>query len=95
MTTFTAEGITFVRGLTVKPFSGKDYHRNAARCHESETPCVVCGKPVHDEPNKVMALVIDGGGAWGDPDSYDANDGGFMGFYPVGSGCAKRFRLKA
>lgn len=82
-------------GFAVKPFSGPNYHRNANRCHASENPCAICGKAVYDDGTAVMALVIDGGAAWGDPDNYDPADGGFMGFYPVGAGCARRYRVKS
>lgn len=75
---------------TVRPFSGANYHDNADHHPEGTEPCAICGKPVK-EPFKHQAVVVDGGGAWGDENS-DAEDSGFMGWWPVGTDCHRRYR---
>lgn len=73
---------------TVSPFSGKNYHKNASKVGEL-APCAICGKPVRNKAH--AAVVVDGGGDWGDERS-DQNDPGYMGCYPVGPDCHKRFK---
>lgn len=83
--------------FTVKPFSGVNYRKNQHKCGIDQEPCAICGKPVDGDQFAVMACVIDGGASWGDPNLPDGGDtaGGFMGFYPVGSGCARKYRVKS
>ncbi len=80
----------------VRPFSGKNYHKNSGACPEGTESCAICGRPVkvgassplHSE-HPHWAVVIDGGSNWGDADS-DENDGGYMGCWPVGNDCHRR-----
>jgi hypothetical protein len=53
--------------------------------------CALCLRPVGNNP--LWVEVFDGGAIW---DEYsngpaDQNDRGYMGHYPVGSECAKKF----
>jgi len=75
----------------VKPFSGKRYHKNFEGAHSEATPCAICGKPVLD-PWPHTAVVIRGGAEWGDHDS--EQDGGHMGYWPIGSDCYRRHVIK-
>lgn len=51
--------------------------------------CVCCGKPLRGRWRWVE--VINGGSAVIHPsETADQNDGGYMGFFPVGATCAKK-----
>jgi hypothetical protein len=58
--------------------------------HEKEQTdkvCVVCGR----KAGRYIALVVDGGARFGDPETEDdPDDGGYMGWWPVGSTCKKK-----
>lgn len=73
----------------VKPFSGKDYHKNASG-HENRA-CVVCGRAVHD--NRFVRVAA-GGARFATQVETDSEDGDSsdMGFFHVGSECAKRVK---
>jgi len=75
----------------VTPFSGKNYHKNAD-IPESESswgPCVICGKAVRHPAAHI--IVIDGGMSFGTPDS-DPADPGYMGHFPIGPECWRKYR---
>lgn len=57
-------------------------------------PCVVCGKEC--ETHKQSVHLIEGGAAILHPqdEALYKDDGGDMGFYPVGNDCVKKFNLK-
>jgi hypothetical protein len=74
----------------VSPFSGARYHENARRAGIYE-PCGICGKAVKAPTHR--AVVVDGGGAWGDERS-DTNDPGYMGTFPIGSDCHRKHVLR-
>lgn len=78
---------------SVRPFSGKNYARNSDTYEEGSTPCAICGKPVVGEW-KHTAIVIDGGANWGDESSSDTGDGGYMGCFPIGPDCHRRYVVK-
>ena len=58
--------------------------------HESgnENPCTVCGR----KTNLTIGIYVgNGGGVIVHPEDYDlAQDGGFMGFFPIGKECIKK-----
>lgn len=58
--------------------------------HAGNNYCVVCNRKVGESP--LWLGVVNGGEVWdyrlGEP---DLNDSGYMGHYPVGSECAKKF----
>ena len=61
----------------------------------TDTNCALCGRPVGEFP-AYWAEVADGGRVWdrtiaGEPKM----DGGYMGWWPVGSECRKRFTPSA
>ncbi len=41
-----------------------------------------------------MAVVVDGGSAWGTANA-DENDSGYMGAFPVGPDCHKKYKAEA
>ena len=52
--------------------------------------CACCGRKLTSEP--VFVEVIDGGGQVAAPGlGTDESDSGYMGFFPVGPSCAKRY----
>jgi hypothetical protein len=75
-----------VAKYSIPPFS-KKYHDQK---HHGINPCCICGKEVTN-PNPIMAIVINGGGEWGDENS--PVDGGHMGAFPVGPDCHRRYKL--
>lgn len=80
--------------FTVSPFSGKNYGKNDSKVnHTTHQPCAICGKGVDKNNTKFEAVVINGGSSWGD-DSSDTQDGGYMGTWPIGNDCAKKFAVK-
>jgi len=58
--------------------------------HDDITRCAVCDRPVGDYPKYIE--VIDGGSSVAAPGlGPDPNDPGYMGFFPVGPTCAKKY----
>lgn len=79
---------------TVPPFSGKDYYKNEKRVKSPKWPCAICGRPVDTEKEDGhWAVVVNGGSQWGD-DSSDTNDPGYMGSFPVGNDCHRKYKMK-
>ena len=73
----------------VKPFSGKNYAKNSSLSPGQTSPCAICGKSIkHPWPHQ--AIVINGGSNWGDLNS-DENDPGYMGCWPIGNNCHKKY----
>jgi hypothetical protein len=59
-------------------------------CHDSVARCACCDRPL--KANHKWVEVIDGGSSVANPGlGPDTNDSGYMGFYPVGSSCAKKW----
>ena len=74
------------------PFSGANYSKNEGKCGNDAAPCVICGKPVKNSSPAKSAEVTDGGNRFVPiAEKADENDDGYMGFYPVGSECARLF----
>jgi hypothetical protein len=72
------------------PFSGANYSENSDKAHNAGlAPCAICGKGVKEPAKAARAVVIDGGAAWGDENS--VRDAGYMGEWPVGADCHRRF----
>jgi hypothetical protein len=59
---------------------------------DAENPCVCCGRKTGKNP---LGAIIVGGGAFmcrpEDANAFEKYDGGWMGWFPVGSECAKKF----
>ena len=70
----------------IEPFSGKNFHKNAA---DANQPCVICGKQV-DRPAAEIR-VVDGGSSFGRMDS-DLLAPGYLGVFGIGSGCWNKHR---
>lgn len=81
---------TTLTSKTLKPFSGSSYGKNERKCGDDATPCVICGRAIKNGAEEFVAVVVDGGAAFGD-DSSDQNARGYLGYFPVGSECAKKF----
>lgn len=89
---------------TVGPFSQKAAHKlldaawGRAGKAEREDPtkrfldCGICCRPVDANKVKTFGIVIDGGSDWGDKDSPD--DAGYMGAFPIGPDCHRKFKLE-
>jgi hypothetical protein len=75
------------------PFSGPKYHENSrGGGRDGEDPCAICGKLVKHSPGTKWAEVVDGGARFATIDEKaDENDSGYMGGFPVGNDCARRF----
>lgn len=82
----------------VPPFSGKHYHVNSCAAPPGTSPCAICGQPVltgssiptfSGHPH--WAVVVDGGSEWGNEDS-DEEDPGYMGWWPIGNDCHRRWK---
>lgn len=76
---------------TVAPWSRVDPRRATGSSEHDE--CAICGRPIKNPDAAHMAVVIDGGAAWGDETS-DEHDAGYMGGFLVGPDCHKRFVRK-
>lgn len=71
---------------TIKPFSIVLLANRP--CREGEEQCAFCRKPVKMGPKTLMVRIVDGGDRFGTPgETVDA--AGDLGFYPVGSDCAR------
>ncbi len=80
---------------TISPFGGRNYSRNQSKGPGGSTPCAICGKPIQGPASAWphVAVVVDGGAKWGDEDS-DWGDSGFMGSWPAGSDCHRKYAVK-
>lgn len=77
---------------SVPPFSGPRFHANMDKGHKLDaTPCAICGCGVAGEW-KHVAVVVNGGAAWGDDTSPE--DAGYMGRWPIGSDCHRKYAIK-
>ena len=75
-----------------RPFSGPDYHENAAACAPGQEPCVLCGEPLRTA--KYEAHVVAGGAEFATGDTpFNEDDAGDMGWYFVGPECARKIPL--
>ena len=54
--------------------------------------CAICGRQVR-VPFKHTAIVIDGGARWAITETIDTSDPGYMGEYPIGPDCHKKYLL--
>jgi hypothetical protein len=72
----------------IKPFSHPQYQTRSANVEaKGFEPCAVCGKKVN--PGGAEVEVLDGGGRFARPGEECPHT---MGFFWVGSDCAKRLR---
>ena len=63
------------------------YHPNTDK--DDKDRCIVCGKPTN---GKIYGVeVVDGGNLKAQDGTPAAQDGGYMGWWSVGSSCAKLF----
>ena len=67
----------------------KDYHKNAARCRDDESPCVRCGRPIKNDSG---AASVEMSTSWkiipkGDPLSGGPDS---QGCFPIGPECLKK-----
>jgi len=77
-----------VSGVAAVFDTSADWSKNADRCKADFTPCALCGKGVSDAKARYEVHVVDGGGVLQAVDSLIKLPGD-MGWYPVGSDCAK------
>lgn len=75
---------------TVAPFS-QPMQRRDDGLPSGCLPCGICRRPVREASARHWAVIVDGGAAWGDASS-DADDPGYMGEYPIGSDCHRKFK---
>lgn len=77
---------------SVVPFSlWKESKSNARGVTGRE--CAICGKQAR-EPFKHIAIVIDGGARWASAEDVDhADPAGYMGEFPIGPDCHRKYRL--
>ncbi len=80
----------------LSPFSGPNYHKNTEKCGSAETPCAFCGRAVKNESSSFSVRVVDGGAGFGTAGQFAGTEAvgeaGDMGYWPVGSDCAKRLK---
>ena len=76
---------------SVLPFGGKTFGKNQARLKSGDVPCAICGRAVL-KPYKFQAAVV-GGGDWArnQTESDNTADPGYMGWWPIGPDCHKRY----
>lgn len=76
---------------TVFPFSGEAYRKNEGRLKEGEVPCAICGRAVA-RPWRFSAVVVNGGDwARSQVEAENVEDPGYMGVWPIGPDCHRRF----
>lgn len=84
--------------MSITPWSAPSALRNQEKCDETnQAGCALCGKAVK-EPWPYQARVVAGGGRFATRREYENLDpvsvAGDLGYFPVGSSCAKKL-LKA
>jgi hypothetical protein len=79
---------------SVLPFTGPRYHENDQKNRSNDAGCAICGKVVV-KPYKHTATVV-GGGDWAltQAEVDDVNDPGYMGLWPIGPACHKKYLIK-
>jgi hypothetical protein len=79
---------------SVKPFSLWTKKTNIDE-KEDSTPCAICGKQIKNDNQKAIWIVVVNGGEWARNEEEATNDSdpGFMGGWPVGSDCHKKYLL--
>lgn len=66
----------------------ENFEQNESKIKGDITPCIRCGKGVKNE--KYYVELVEGGlTALSTKEQADWNDGGYMGFHPIGSECRK------
>lgn len=78
--------------FTVPPFSGPRYGENAARCRGDQWPCAICGRATVNAAEWATRRGRRRG--LGGDESSDEEADGFMGQYPIGADCARRYRIR-
>jgi len=73
---------------------GEKFHKSGADNSDwsDYEPCQCCGRKVGKNP--LYAIVVGGGSSLclpADATEFEKHDGGWMGCYPIGSECAKKF----
>jgi len=66
----------------------ENYSDNEERNYLNTTPCIRCGKGIKND--KYSVELVEGGlFALSINETADENDGGYIGFFPIGSECKK------
>lgn len=79
---------------TVEPF---EMQEREWACKPGYTPCAICGRPVNDAKRAIFACIGNAGESWiGSEEEAKAqeNNDDYMGFWPVGSDCHRKFLAK-
>ena len=80
---------------SVKPFSLWKEKVTVSDDTDS-TPCAICGRKIKNDNQKATwVTVIDGGDDWAsnEQEANNIDDPGFMGGWPVGSDCHKKYLI--
>lgn len=78
-----------------EPFGPNYWAERNRRAYSCEMDsCACCGRKVTKTADTPWAVVVDGGAAFGDPATADEDDAGFMGYFPMGSHCARKLEGK-
>jgi hypothetical protein len=70
-----------------------NWHRNATRCHGSELPCCICGKPIKNPDTAQHVHVVDGGDMLALPGIESESlvgSSGDCGGHPIGMCCLRQ-----
>lgn len=79
---------------SILPFTGPRYSENEKKNTLNEVGCAICGKLV-TKPYVHTATVV-GGGDWAinADEVANVNDPGYMGLWPIGPDCHKKYLIK-
>ena len=84
---------TATQPYSIGPFGGPRFQQNRdAGGKGGYETCAICGKDMKPGSTTHFAVVIDGGGAWGDENS--PVDGSHMGTWPIGNDCHQRYSTR-
>ena len=86
--------MTTLNRYSIYPFSGPRYSENFSKLKDDEPGCAICGKPV-TKPYVHTATVV-GGGDWAKDQAEveDTQGPGYMGTWPIGPNCHKKYLIK-
>lgn len=90
----TGSYMTTLNRYSIYPFSGPRYSENFQKLEGDEPGCAICGKPVA-KPYVHTATVV-GGGDWAKDQAEvdNAEDPGYMGNWPIGPNCHKKYLIR-
>lgn len=77
-------GITDVDSYITK------YRKNSEKVSGGDWPCALCGKAVDPDKTSAWVHLVDGGINLGHVTGQDFEESADLGWYPVGSDCAKK-----